>query len=125
MKAAVIKSPGTIVVEEIPTPRPGAGEVLLKVEACALCGTDQRVLKGEKHVDVPVVGHEIAGTVSAVGSGVAGIRPGERYAVQTVIGCGACPMCAIHRENLCENGFKAIGYQWNGGFAEANCRFAS
>lgn len=118
MKAAVIKNPGNIVVEEFPTPKPGVGEVLLKVDACAICGTDQRVLKGEKHVDVPIVGHEISGTVAEIGPGVEGVRLGERYAVQTVIGCGHCPMCAISRENLCENGFKAIGYQWNGGFAE-------
>ncbi|MBT3400151.1 MAG: alcohol dehydrogenase catalytic domain-containing protein, partial [Rhodospirillaceae bacterium] len=118
MKAAVIKEPGRIVVEEVSSPAPSAGEVLLKVDACALCGTDQRVLKGEKHVDVPIVGHEISGTVTAVGEGGEGIKVGERYAVQTVIGCGDCPMCAIDRQNLCENGFKAIGYQWDGGFAE-------
>jgi len=118
MKAAVIKNPGNIVVEDFPTPVPGAGEVLLKVDACAICGTDQRVLKGEKHVDVPIVGHEISGTVISCGEGVKNVDVGQRYAVQTVIGCGNCPMCAISRENLCENGFKAIGYQWNGGFAE-------
>ncbi|MFZ2655246.1 MAG: alcohol dehydrogenase catalytic domain-containing protein [Victivallales bacterium] len=118
MKAAVIKKPGIIVVEDVATPKPVDGEVLLKVEACALCGTDQRVLKGEKHVDVPIVGHEITGTVVESGKGVKGIRNGERYAVQTVIGCGGCPLCRIHQENLCEKGFKAIGYQWNGGFAE-------
>ena len=118
MKAAVIKKPGLIVVEEVATPTPAGGEVLLKVEACALCGTDQRVLKGEKHVDVPIVGHEITGTVVETGKGVKEIKKGERYAVQTVIGCGKCPLCKVHQENLCENGFKAIGYQWNGGFAE-------
>ncbi len=118
MKAAVIKSPGDIMVEEYQKPVPGNGEVLLKVDACAICGTDQRVLKGEKHVDVPIVGHEISGTVLETGNGVSDIKKGERYAVQTVIGCGTCPMCTISRENLCENGFKAIGYQWNGGFAE-------
>jgi L-iditol 2-dehydrogenase len=118
MKAAVIKKPGLIAVEEVAVPVPGAGDVLLRVDACALCGTDQRVLKGEKHVDVPIVGHEIAGTVTAVGNRVAGVQVGKRYAVQTVIGCNDCPMCAIDRQNLCENGFKAIGYQWNGGFAE-------
>lgn len=118
MKAAVIKKPGVVVVEEVPTPKPSAGEVLLKVEACALCGTDQRVLSGEKHVDVPIVGHEITGTVTAVGAGVKKIKVGERYIVQTVIGCGTCAMCARHLENLCEKGFKAIGYQFNGGFAE-------
>ena len=118
MKAAVIKQPGLIVVEKFAKPKPESGEVLLKVEACAICGTDQRVLKGEKHVDVPIVGHEITGTVVELGGSVEKIRLGERYAVQTVIGCGHCSMCEISRENLCENGFKAIGYQWNGGFAE-------
>ncbi len=118
MKAAVIKKPGLIVVEDVPIPQAGPGEVLLKVEACALCGTDQRVLSGEKHVDVPIVGHEITGTVAAVGAGVTGIAVGGRYIVQTVIGCAKCPMCKIHRENLCEKGFIAMGYQFNGGFAE-------
>lgn len=118
MKAAVIKSPGTIVVEEFATPSPAVGEVLLKVEACAICGTDQRVLKGEKHVDVPIVGHEITGKVVVIGQSVKNVSVGDRFAIQTVIGCGHCSMCEIHRENLCENGFKAIGYQWNGGFAE-------
>jgi L-iditol 2-dehydrogenase len=114
-----MRKPGSIAIEEVPTPKPAAGEVLLRVNACALCGTDQRVLAGEKHVDVPIVGHEIAGTVLEVGAGVSGVRKGERYAIQTVIGCGACPMCAKHRENLCEKGFTAIGYQYDGGFAEA------
>ncbi|MFC1498315.1 alcohol dehydrogenase catalytic domain-containing protein [Verrucomicrobiota bacterium] len=118
MKAAVIKKPGVIEIEEVPTPKPAEGEVLLKVEACALCGTDQRVLKGEKHVDVSIVGHEITGRVAAVGSGVTDIKEGERYIVQTVIGCGKCPMCKINRHNLCEEGFVAMGYQFNGGFAE-------
>jgi len=118
MKAAVIKKPGQIAVEEVPVPKAGAGEVLLKVEACALCGTDQRVLSGEKHVDVPIVGHEITGLAVEIGPGVTGIAKGGKYIVQTVIGCGQCPMCRIHRENLCEKGFIAMGYQFNGGFAE-------
>ena len=118
MKAAVIHRSGTIVVEEFPTPVPGAGEVLLRVKSCALCGTDQRVFSGEKQVDVPVAGHEIVGIVDTLGPGVSGVAIGQRYAVQTVIGCGTCHWCAQHRENLCENGFKAIGYQWNGGFAQ-------
>lgn len=118
MKAAVIKSPGVVRVETVPDPRPGQGEVLLRVEACALCGTDQRVLKGEKKVDVPIVGHEITANAIAPGAGVTGVSKGDRFAIQTVIGCGQCPMCSIHRENLCERGFGTIGYQWNGGFAD-------
>jgi L-iditol 2-dehydrogenase len=89
------------------------------VDACALCGTDKRVLAGEKPVSVPIIGHEIAGTIMAAGKGVAAdLKSGSRYAVQTVIGCGECPMCKQHRENLCEKGFTAIGYAYNGGFAE-------
>ncbi len=118
MKAAVIKEPGLIEVMDVPKPVPADGEVLLKVEACALCGTDQRVLTGEKKVDVSIVGHEITGRVAEIGPGVQRIKTGERFIVQTVIGCGHCRMCKIHRENLCENGFRAIGYQFNGGFAQ-------
>jgi L-iditol 2-dehydrogenase len=92
--------------------------VLLKVEACALCGTDQRVLSGEKPVDVAIVGHEITGIAVEIGAGVNGVVKGGKYVVQTVIGCGKCPMCRLHRENLCEKGFIAMGYQFNGGFAE-------
>ena len=118
MKAAVIKSPGNIQVENVDKPVPGEGEVLLKVNACAICGTDQRVLAGTKAVDVDIVGHEISGTVEAVGPGVKGINPGERYIVQTVIGCGECAACKREEHNLCEKGFTAIGYQYNGGFAD-------
>jgi L-iditol 2-dehydrogenase len=118
MKAAVIKRPGVIEVEDVPTPQPGEGEVLLQVEACALCGTDQRVLGGTKPVYVPIVGHEITGRVAGVGPGVAGVREGERYVVQTVIGCNACPACLRDQQNLCVHGFTAMGYQYNGGFAD-------
>jgi len=118
MKAAVIKKPGVVEIEDVPTPEPAEGEVRLKVEACALCGTDQRVLTGEKHVDVPIVGHEITGRADKIGAGVKDVSEGERFIVQTVIGCGECVMCGVHRENLCEKGFSAIGYQYDGGFAE-------
>lgn len=118
MKAAVIEKPGVIVIRDVPTPKPATGEVLLKIEACALCGTDQRILSGQKRVDVAITGHEITATVAEVGAGVSGVGKGDRCVVQTVIGCGKCPMCGIRRENLCEKGFTAIGYQYNGGFAE-------
>ncbi len=118
MAAAVIKGKGKIEVEEVERPSASAGEVLLKVEMAALCGTDQRVLRGEKDVDVSIVGHEITGRVVEVGEGVENVKPGERYALQTVIGCNECEMCAQDRQNLCLNGFKALGYAWDGGFAE-------
>jgi len=119
MLAALLKSPGNLTMEEIPSPEPGPGEVVLRVEACALCGTDKRVLTGEKPVSVPIIGHEIAGVIAAAGKGVPPeLQKGTRYAIQTVIGCGECPMCKVHQENLCEKGFTAIGYAYNGGFAE-------
>ena len=118
MRAAVIKSPGKIQVEDIDKPRAGTGEVVLKVNACAICGTDQRVLAGTKAVDVPVVGHEISGIAVEIGAGVKGVEQGKRYIVQTVIGCGECAACRREEHNLCEKGFTAIGYQYNGGFAE-------
>ncbi len=118
MKAAVITAPGVIEVQDVALPHPGPGEVLLKVGTSALCGTDQRVLRGEKAVDVPIIGHELVGFVEAVGEGVRGVQVGERYAVMTIVGCMECKMCKRDRQNLCERGIKAIGYQWNGGFAE-------
>lgn len=118
MKAAVMKGPGEIAVVDVPRPEPGAGEVLLKVDMAALCGTDQRVLRGEKAVAVPIIGHEIAGTAVAVGAGVDTSLIGGRFAVQTVVGCGRCPACLRHHQIFCIEGFKAIGYAWNGGFAE-------
>ena len=119
MLAAMLRTPGAITLENVERPDPGPGEILLKVEACALCGTDKRVLAGQKPVSVPIIGHEIAGTIAALGQGVRpGLAAGMRCAVQTVIGCGDCPMCLVHRENLCERGFTAIGYAYNGGFSE-------
>lgn len=118
MKAALIKGKGIVEVGEYPTPSPKAGEVLLKVDACALCGTDQRVLRGEKAISVQIIGHEIAGTAVKLGEGVKGVNVGGRYALQAVIGCGRCPPCKANRQNLCDNTFTALGYAYNGGFAE-------
>lgn len=118
MKAAVITAPGVIEILDVHLPAPGPGEVLLRVGTSALCGTDQRVLRGEKAVDVPIIGHELVGFVEAIGEGVQGVQVGERYAVMTIVGCMECKMCKRNRQNLCERGIKAIGYQWNGGFAE-------
>ncbi len=118
MKAAVLKGEGVVAVEEVAKPTPKAGEVLLKVDACALCGTDQRVLRGEKAIAVNIIGHEIAGTVVELGEGVEDVDVGGRYALQAVIGCGECPPCKANRQNLCDNTFTALGYAYNGGFAE-------
>ena len=118
MLAACLEQPGRIEVKEVDKPNVQEGEVLIRVDACALCGTDKRVLAGEKPVSVTIVGHEIVGTIELLGANVSRLKVGQRVAVQTVIGCGDCDPCKINRQNLCENGFKAIGYAFNGGFAE-------
>jgi len=120
MKAAVFVGSGKIELRELPVPTPPAGEVLLKVAACGVCGTDNHILNGEITAGVapPVVlGHEIAARVEAVGNGVAGVAPGRFCAVDPVVGCGVCEKCRSGRTNLCD-GPTVIGYKRNGGFAQ-------
>jgi len=119
MKAAVYMGPENIVIKEVETPRPGQGEVLLRVEACAVCGTDMRIYwHGQKNVRPgAITGHEIAATVEAMGDGVAGYRTGQRVVVVTPVGCGRCKFCRNGAHNLCVD-FKAIGYDFPGGFAQ-------
>ncbi len=119
MKAAVFDGPGKMELRDVPEPSCGKGEVLIKVEACAICGTDIRIYRyGQKNVKPPhIIGHEIAGTVEKVGSGVDGIKKGERVVLVTSVGCGKCKFCHKGWHNLCSSGV-AIGYYYQGGFAE-------
>ena len=96
------------------------GEVLLRVEACGVCGTDYHILNAELTDGVfpPVVlGHEIAARVEAVGPDVEGLKVEQFCAVDPVIGCGLCTMCHSGRPNLC-TAPRIIGYKLNGGFAQ-------
>jgi propanol-preferring alcohol dehydrogenase len=120
MTAMVLRRPGEpLCVEERPLPTPGAGELLLKVEACGVCRTDLHVVDGElEHPRLPIIpGHEIVGRVDAIGAGVEGFSRGERVGVpwlgQT---CGVCPYCASGRENLCDDPL-FTGYTRDGGYA--------
>lgn len=119
MKAAVYYGPGDMRIEERPVPEPGAGEVLLRVEACAICGTDLRIFaQGQKNVVPPqVIGHEICGRVEALGEGAGGWAEGDRVVVVTPVGCRRCPACREGRPNLC-SAFRAMGYHFPGGFAQ-------
>ncbi len=107
MKAAVLEqAPGALHIEEIPVPEPLAGEVLVKVTACGVCHTDLHVIKAEVAFPTPaVLGHEIAGTVVALGPGVAGPPPGTAVACAFIMPCGRCRPCAIGRDDLCDNFF--------------------
>jgi L-iditol 2-dehydrogenase len=119
MKAAVLEAVGVMNVKDIPVPKCGEDEVLLKIAACAVCGTDVKVYHhGHKHIRPPrVTGHEISGTVVEVGKGVKDFKIGDRVAVAPAVPCGECRFCRRGIQGMCDN-LLAIGYQWDGGFAE-------
>lgn len=119
MKAQVFYGPQDMRLEDIPTPSPKEGELLIKVEACAVCGTDVRIYySGHHNVKPPqIIGHEITGTVVEIGSGVEGYSIGDKVTVVTPVGCGHCKYCISGRVNLCSS-FRAIGYNFPGGYAE-------
>jgi propanol-preferring alcohol dehydrogenase len=105
---------------ELPQPLPGAGQLLLQVRACAVCRTDLHVSDGElPDPKLPLVlGHEIVGTVSALGPGVEQFAPGDRVGVPWLgWTCGTCRFCRSGRENLCDNA-RFTGYTIDGGYAE-------
>jgi propanol-preferring alcohol dehydrogenase len=104
---------------ELPLREPADGELLIKVHACGVCRTDLHVVDGElREPKLPLVpGHEIIGTVAALGRGVDRFRVGERVGVPWLgFTCGACEFCRSGRENLCERA-RFTGYQIDGGYA--------
>lgn len=104
----------------LPTPRPGAGKVLLQVRACAVCRTDLHVVDGElPRPKLPLVpGHEIVGVVTEMGEGVEQFKPGDRVGVPWLgWTCGVCEYCRTGRENLCDQA-RFTGYNLDGGYAE-------
>lgn len=107
MRAQVFHGPGDLRFEEVPVPAPGPGELLLRVEAALTCGTDVKTLRRGHPVMIPTVptvfGHELAGTVAAVGAGVRGWREGDRLVAANSAPCGACRLCRAGRPNLCED----------------------
>lgn len=121
MKAMVLLEYGQpLQLEEVEMPSPGPREVLVKVKACGVCGTDVKIsagiLPGTK---IPLVmGHEPAGTVSAVGNEVRGLRPGDHVSVHFYVTCGRCEYCRSGRETICPNLAGQLGFHINGGFAE-------
>lgn len=105
---------------EIETPRCGPGQVLVRVAACGVCRTDLHVLEGD--LDEPklplVLGHEIVGTVAALGPNVDGLETGQRVGIPWLgWTCGKCDYCTGGRENLCDQA-RFTGYQIDGGYAE-------
>ncbi len=123
MRALMLDTPGTppgLSVGELPVPYPGPGEVLVRVSACGFCHHDWLVMAGILRRGVRpgvVLGHEFAGTVEQVGSGVGLVRPGDRVVSLLTNACGRCDRCKAGREHRCRNG-EGIGHGRNGGFAE-------
>lgn len=122
MKAAVVRAFGQpLVIEEVPVPRPGAGDILVKIEACGVCHTDLHAAEGDWPVkpEPPFIpGHEGVGHVVAVGAGVHHVREGDRVGIPWLYSaCGHCEHCLGGWETLCESQ-RNTGYSVNGGFAQ-------
>ena len=107
MRAAVLAAAGGPVrVETIRDPRPEPGEVLLRVAACGVCRSDLHVARGHLPFPMPcVLGHEISGTVEALGAGVDGLAPGQRVVASFIMPCARCRACEQGRDDLCETYF--------------------
>ena len=107
MRAAILEgAPGGVHIEEIPMPEPGAGEILVKVSACGVCHTDLHVMKAEVAFPTPaVMGHEISGTVAALGPGVKGPAVGTKVVCAFIMPCGFCTPCGAGRDDLCDSFF--------------------
>ncbi len=119
MKAAVWYGPNDVRVETRPVPAVIPGSVLVEVMACAVCGSDLRIFReGNPRITVPrIIGHEIAGVVAEVGSGVTRFKTGDRVSIGADIPCGKCVHCLSGRANCCDTNL-AIGYQFDGGYAD-------
>jgi propanol-preferring alcohol dehydrogenase len=121
MKAMQLAAPRTALkLVDLPTPRPGRGQLLIKVRACGVCRTDLHVVDGElAQGKLPIIpGHEIVGTVVEKGAGVERFAIGERVGVPWLgYTCGTCRYCASGRENLCDAA-RFTGYHLDGGYAE-------
>ncbi|HOX24688.1 MAG TPA: zinc-dependent alcohol dehydrogenase family protein [Candidatus Krumholzibacteria bacterium] len=129
MRAMILRRQGApLEPADLPDPVAGPGQVLLAVHCCGVCRTDLHVVDGElAEPRLPLVGgHQIVGSVLALGAGVTGLSIGQRVGVPWLGGaCGQCRFCAAGRENLCERAVYT-GYQRDGGFAErcvADARF--
>ncbi|MHB1483454.1 MAG: zinc-dependent dehydrogenase [Saccharofermentanales bacterium] len=119
MKAAVLESLNHIVVKEVPKPEIDENSVLVRVESCAVCGSDIRIYHhGNSRVTLPaIIGHEISGQVVEAGKNVTKFQIGNRVAIGADVPCGECAFCEAGLGNNCQINY-AMGYQYQGGFAE-------
>jgi L-iditol 2-dehydrogenase len=120
MYAAILMSPNQMKLTQIETPKAGPGELVLKVRAATICGTDIRIYRGRKAQGIrypSIIGHEFAGEIADIGREVGGFHVNDAVAVNPDVPCGDCAYCKVGQDNLCLN-VMAIGYHYNGAFAE-------
>ena len=124
MKALVFHGTKDIRYEDVETPTPKKGEVLVKVEAVSICGSDLAGYKGGNTMRVPplIMGHEFSGVVAGLGEGVTTAKVGDKVGVYTNLFCGYCPACKVGLTNVCENrriiGTTMPGGPYDGAMAE-------
>src|SRR5271157_4097297 len=124
MKALLLSAYKRLDIADLPTPVPGPGEVLLRVAACGICGSDVHGYDGSTGRRIPpiVMGHEAAGTVAGLGEGVAGFSEGDRVTFDSTVYCGRCAYCQRGLPNLCDNrqivGVSTPDFRRHGAFAE-------
>jgi L-iditol 2-dehydrogenase len=118
MKAVRLEAVGGITLRDVDMPDIGADELLVRIEACGVCGTDRHLFHGEFPCTPPVTpGHEFSGIVEAIGKSVSGFAIGDRVTGDPNIACGRCARCHAGQVNLCSN-LRAIGIHRDGGFAD-------
>jgi 2-desacetyl-2-hydroxyethyl bacteriochlorophyllide A dehydrogenase len=125
MQALVIERPGSAAVVQLDRPRPGHGDVLVRVRATGICGSDVELLEGRRpapYARYPIVpGHEWAGTVAATGPGVSGLAPGDAVVAEGFRSCGTCARCREGLTNLCAAEYSETGFTEPGACAEYVC----
>lgn len=119
MKAAIFKGPEKLIIEQINKPICDPDGIIVRIEACGICGSDIRNYHTGLKVDVPeqILGHEIAGVVEEAGKNVTKFKVGQRVAIAPDVSCGECYYCQRGWVNLCAN-HQMIGTHWPGGFAQ-------
>jgi L-iditol 2-dehydrogenase len=124
MKAMLLKEYKQLELTELPTPEVGPEDLLVRVRACGICGSDVHGYDGSTGRRIPpiVMGHEAAGVVAAVGDAVAGFQEGDRVTFDSTVSCGKCFFCRRGQINLCDNrrvlGVSCGEYRQYGAFAE-------
>ncbi|GIW43555.1 MAG: alcohol dehydrogenase [Candidatus Binatia bacterium] len=117
MRAAFCPEPGKIEVRAVPTPEPAAGEVVVRVRACGICGSDLHFYSGQFPPPPVCPGHEIAGEVARVGAGVTRVREGDAVVVEPLVTCQQCSFCRSGHYQLCRQ-LRVLGNMVDGGFAD-------